>query len=436
MIVRLMDERARPSAEMRDAFRFCGNPEASLRILVIAGQHGDEPLANRAAQRFAQQFETCLAAGRAESTPDVRLAVISMANPTGYEKRQRRNAGGVDLNRDHLRLSSDETQTIHELVREWRPTLIVDVHTFPPRRKHLLKRNLVYRHDVFLDVPTNPSVRLPLSCIESMRFLDDVTQQVDSEGFACGRYFLINKSCRVRHSTPDIVDARNGLALRYGAFSVLLEGRQPTRHDTADTKDRVLNAMTATLRAIVNWADANRSLLTRTIAPPRRGQPVTIRSGYTKTAQRSAVMFSDARTGEPVSVDVTDEYTPHVESTQTINLPAAYAVPVENNKLIELLHKHGFASCKIAGEGQVVQRYGIQKVNLSRRENRAPHRIDVEVLVERSTLDGYVTFPVDQAGGHSLAVLLEPQSKYGLVRFEEFGLPPKQGSVFSVLRVL
>jgi len=49
-------------------------------------------------------------------------------------------------------------------------------------------------------------------------------------------------------------------------------------------------------------------------------------------------------------------------------------------------------------------------------------------------LDEFVWFPTDQPGGHALAVLLEPCSKFGLHRFADFGLALQSGMRYPIVR--
>ncbi len=65
-------------------------PEADSRILILAGQHGEEPettvVLSRALRALNQQSPDC--------------AVILNANPDGIKRGTRGNANGVDLNRN------------------------------------------------------------------------------------------------------------------------------------------------------------------------------------------------------------------------------------------------------------------------------------------------------------------------------------------------
>ena len=73
-------------------------------------------------------------------------------------------AENIDMNRDHLFLNARENRLIHSFIRSWKPNLIVDVHTYPPTREYLKKKNYAFYHDVLIDCPTN------LVCKEIFRY--------------------------------------------------------------------------------------------------------------------------------------------------------------------------------------------------------------------------------------------------------------------------
>ncbi len=187
--------------------RHVGREDAAKRVLIIAGQHGDEHLAREAVAALLD----------GDFRQEIQVAALSDANPDGSAANQRRNAAGVDLNRDHQLLTSPETQAIHAFARRWRPQVIVDMHTYPPRRKHLLARGLVHCNDVFIDIANNPTACAGAAWADVLReSLPRWINTVRGHDFRCDRYTIVTKDGRVRHSTPDVKDARNGLSAQFG----------------------------------------------------------------------------------------------------------------------------------------------------------------------------------------------------------------------------
>ena len=119
------------SVEGRPIERLDSRPENAARhVAVICGIHGDE----RAAVDLADAF------GRINRPDDLHLTIVPIANPDGWASETRRNARGVDLNRNFpwgwpLRwdsgprpASEPETQAVMSFVENTLPDLIVWVH--------------------------------------------------------------------------------------------------------------------------------------------------------------------------------------------------------------------------------------------------------------------------------------------------------------------
>jgi murein tripeptide amidase MpaA len=83
-------------------------------VVIIAGQHGDEPAGTEALLVVAQQ----LAEGRFERVLEqADVFLLPRANPDGAAAGQRAAADGTDLDLDHLLLRTPEAQAEAELIR-------------------------------------------------------------------------------------------------------------------------------------------------------------------------------------------------------------------------------------------------------------------------------------------------------------------------------
>lgn len=431
-----------------------GDITAELRVLVIGGQHGDEPLAREAVRRFANE---CRGSNR---STDVQLALVADANPDGAAARSRANAAGIDLNRDHQLLRSPETQALHRFVRHWRPHMIVDVHTYPPRRKHLLAAGLIHCHDIFLDVPTNPAIQLPIRPNEILAGIQSIAARLRRGNFLAARYVLIRSSGRIRHSTPDVIDARNMFALRYGIPTILLEGRQPSRrHDPPAASARTVQALTGALHLLVEWAITDQRRFVHTfashtasdgvssafdadcididgaVAPHAAADCVPIGSRYAPPSDTCSLLFRSTLDGTIRQVTLDGRYTPTVQVTKEISLPAAYAVPNELPSTLAMLLRHGFDNhAPPRGTITTIQRYHVESVTPSRQRARSLGKITARVDTSQESLDNYRIFPTDQPGGAALAVCLEPTSQYGLARYDSSDIVVEPGLAYPILR--
>jgi hypothetical protein len=411
------------SEEGRPLSLLCaGAVDAPMRVMIVAGQHGDEGRSRRAVEKFIEVYRNAPA-------PRVALAVVPNLNPDGAVRKQRANARGIDLNRDHQLLAAAETRALHNFVCLWRPHFVIDVHTYPPRRKHLLAHNLIHCHDVFLDVPNNPSQAFATCAGELPHTLQTMCAELTARGYRSGRYVLVTESGKVRYSSPDVVDARNSLALRYGIPTLLIEGRKPTRADGSAERKHLRAGLLAALEIAVQWAEQHEALTSP--AASDATERVAIRARRVRSESPCLMPFQDARTGDIHEVEMPGVFAPGLKITRRVSLPAAYAVPRTHAIVIDVLHRHGFASDARPDAIAAVER---DRFRMLPRLGRRP-RLVAEPVIERSSLADYLLFPVTPPGGHALAVHLEPRSKYGLHRYAEMNLHPRPDSFYPVLRV-
>jgi hypothetical protein len=415
---------------------FClprGNTGAPLKILILAGQHGDE----RPARQTVEAFLNAPVGQVIGRLPNCQIAVIFEANPDGRAARTRVNADGIDLNRDHQLLRSNETTAIHQFIRQWQPKVILDLHSYPSRRQHLLERNVVLDHDVFLDVPTHPAIGARNGSVAGREVLRGLLQALKAREICAERYTIVEPTGRVRHSTADVADARNGLALRYGVFTVLVENRQPRRDESPEERHRLRTVQARALWTILEWLDRNQGMFPSWSAAklPTQGSPVQVRFKYMRHTPGLRLACRNADEARPVNVTFW-RYCASVITRRTVLLPLAYAVPEELETLRAVLGRHGFASLQCgACDFRAVERLRIEAANPSRQPGRAAAAPVVSPHPLTFDLDRYEIFPVRQNGGEALAVFLEPESQHGLHRFPELGLPLVAASWYPVLRV-
>ncbi len=115
-------------------------------VLVVGAQHGNEPAGREAALQFARDLAFVEEGELLDLLSGITVLVIPSANPDGRAANTRGNADGVDINRDHLRLASPEGRAIAQVLRDFRPDIVVDTHERPggttPEMELLWPRNL------------------------------------------------------------------------------------------------------------------------------------------------------------------------------------------------------------------------------------------------------------------------------------------------------
>lgn len=130
-------------------------PTRRPTVLLVAGQHGDEPAGTEALLVVAQD----LAAGRFEAVLDsVDVVILARANPDGAAVFQRGAADGSDVNRDHLLLRTPEAQAQARLQIDFAPVVVVDLHEYPVGGAFDRKFGAVQRADVLLQYATTANL--------------------------------------------------------------------------------------------------------------------------------------------------------------------------------------------------------------------------------------------------------------------------------------
>jgi hypothetical protein len=407
---------------------FCGNPGAPLRIFIMAGQHGDEPETRQAAAEFVSRFNegTFYAASYA--------AVLIDANPDGAIAGTRRNAREADLNRDHLLLSAPESAAVHAFVDSWKPHLVIDVHTYRPWRRELMAFDFVYPQEIMIDFPTNPAISISMGSALQRNAMDFVHGRLSNGNIRSDRYTLIRPGI-VRHSSNDIVDARNGLALRFAISTILIEGRRSSPNDLLSFTPPSV-ALLRSIECTFEWATAHaRQLRNR---PPccKEQEVVPVRCRYSGSRAARHMEMQSASKGDIARVPIPGAYLSTVRPTNSIRLPKAYGVPLELTGVRALLGRHGIASSSIESfRSSATEVYGIDAMTPASEADAAPVPT-CKARAESVNLDGYVLFPATQTGGRLLALLLEPESQFGPPRIPELAETLRPGSTYPIIRVV
>ena len=106
-------------------------PQDALRsgktiVLIANAVHGGETAGKEASQIVARDL---VAGDLRPVLDDVIVLFIPLVNPDGGEVRRRTNEEGFDMNRDYLKLESQEIQAlVTKVMNEWTPDIHLDTH--------------------------------------------------------------------------------------------------------------------------------------------------------------------------------------------------------------------------------------------------------------------------------------------------------------------
>ena len=99
-----------------------------LRILVLCGQHGNEPAPVYSALDLIEKLAAAKRRFKHDILKRVVIAFVPVVNPDGFAASGRCSSSGVDLNRDWAAPTQPETLAVSRLVKQFRPHVLLDEH--------------------------------------------------------------------------------------------------------------------------------------------------------------------------------------------------------------------------------------------------------------------------------------------------------------------
>ena len=308
--------------------------------LFVGSQHGNEPAGR----------ETCLALLRdlAFTTDPVlrrqlesqSILVVPSANPDGREANTRENSVGVDVNRDHLALTQKESRAIAEVLRDLRPTLVLDLHEYGPSVPVLYDDEVLYLWPRNLNV--DPAVR-DLSRTLAEEY---IAKGARAAGFTADEYGLFKLGPQEVTQTAGDEDegiCRNAVGLRH-SLGILVESA--VTMDPRNGPGELAGEAAVNLRRV-----ASQTQVTRDTLRFLREQGSVARHASTTAPRRKA--DEGARRSAPVFFGGADNRTPTADEVVSPP-PAAYALTAAQAKEVaDVLALHGIRTARSGGSVRV-----------------------------------------------------------------------------------
>ena len=124
-------------------------------VLLIGQHEGGGPAASEALLVIARELAQGLMQPLLER---INVLIVPHANPDRTASSRATFAGGPELSRDHLLLNTPEAQALARLVRDYRPTVVVDAHEYAVAGPYLQKFGGVQKFDALVNYPATANV--------------------------------------------------------------------------------------------------------------------------------------------------------------------------------------------------------------------------------------------------------------------------------------
>lgn len=429
-------------------------------FMITASQHGNEQSGKEAALMLIRD----LAVGEMKPLlKQVNFLVIPQANPYGNKVDRRTNEQNLDLNRDHVKLESPETQAIHAVFAAWMPEVTLDLHE---------KGDDYYR--VSTGCVSNININPRIEAYSRAKIFPAIDRKVTTDGFTWHEYLVteamgsnqaagaLDRAAQgqarenlTRPSTTDLNDGRNSPGI-YDTLSFIQECS--SQHNVPTLQERTrwqYSGIRGLIDAIVSNDKEVRSLvrnartdLARRAAVIRADNKVHLKMEYVrdpkeptltlKAFARAAGACGAAAIPAAVETQVVKNWFPKVESRITIARPLGYVIPAARENVIKTIIDHGISVSVFNKAASIdAETYRIKEIEPSKEDYVAPVKIEVELQagkIEVHQGDFYIS--VAQPAANLIPSLLEPQSEYGLIRYQAYKLTPQPDSMFPIARIV
>ncbi|MDL1892540.1 DUF2817 domain-containing protein [Sphingobacteriales bacterium CHB3] len=412
-----------------------GSDTAKVRVLLFAQQHGDEPSGKEA-------LLTLLAkAANGDMNSILRyvdVIVIPQMNPDGSELQQRRTADTVDLNRNHVLLSSPAVKALHDVYFRWLPHVTLDIHEYGSFSTSWSDSGFIKTGDVQLGMLTNPNTSPAIRSYQHDRIYPFLSERMKRTGYSFHEYIVGSPRDRIRHSTTEINDGRQSFGI-LGSLSFIQEGRKWKTID--EQLERRARSQLAAVEALLEFVAKSVAEIRLLVNNERQrlmqlpGTDVVVRMDHFAGDDSLKIPVHWLSNGRDTLWTV-KPYHSVVKPLVTVRAPRVYLVPASNKDLILLLERHNIPMKPMLKRNiENVAEYLIENVG---EEILEEDTLPVPVIKHHPTRlalqAGTVVVPIGQLHSLFLVTLLEPQSMWGLAKYPAFESYLRQAS-WPILRI-
>ncbi len=415
-------------------------------VLLVGGQHGDEPASTEALLVMAREAAKGLLAPLAAR---INIIVVPRANPDGAVSGSRLTAAGIDMNRDHLLLRTPEARALAELVRNYRPMVVLDVHEYAPAGHFLEKFSALQRPDAQLLYATTGNVPAFVTKAAEEWFRRPMAAALERQSLTTDWYAVTSAdSGDLRMTTggvnPD--NARNVEGLK-NTVSLLVAGRGAGlgRAHLQRRVQALVVAASSVLQSTASRADSLkelRSFVERDVSALACRDDTVIESA--PTAGRHALAVIDPQTGADRSIDVDWNSSLQLKAVKTRRRPCGYWLDASATDAVERLRVAGVQVLRVAEASSLLmdsyretsRAEGARNDVLgSIADGNLGNAVKAEVSLARALKDvplGSFYVPLSQPMGNFVSAALEPDSQSSFFASHVIGSLDAIGRVANV----
>ncbi len=428
-----------------------------LRIYIQANVHAGEVEGKESSQALIRD----IALGRHKEWLDSMILLVGPDfNADGNEKVSlanrgpqhgpvggmgtRPNAQGLNINRDYMKLDTPEGRSMVQLLNDYDPHIMMDLHTTDGSR---------HAYHLTYETPNNPAVEPDINQI-SIEWMAAVTKAIKTKytwvfhayGNVGGR-----DPDRVWSTVEDLPRYSHnywGLRNRFGILS--------ETYSYLNFKDRVI-ACSRFLEEVLAFAHTNASRIKKAAADADKrsliGRQISIRSKLKRSPQMVEILMGETE----------DEINPYTgrtmllrkdvrrpekmweeaafESTDRERVPASYYVPANLTVAIERLRAHGILMERLTEptaalsleEFEIATNTAAPQAFENHKERTVTGKYNA---VERSLPAGAWRVPMNQPLARLAFYLIEPRSNDGLMTWNFLDDAIKDGKIYPIVRTI
>jgi dipeptidyl aminopeptidase/acylaminoacyl peptidase len=326
----------------------------------------------------------------------------------------RTNAGGLDLNRDFVKLESPEVRALVKLLNRWDPAMVIDCHTTD---------GSLHRYTETYDGPRHPNAG-DLVAFSRDKMLPEIGQRLEKKGFPSfyyGNFSADHHRWTTYEPWP-----------RYGVQYVGLRGRLGILSESyvyAPFRDRVLASRDfvrlcfeyvtehkAEVRRLIGRKDETAKLALKT--KPEALDKTFPLLGYVETVK------SAKETPNAEKKEYTVRYYGREVAEEAAPRPFAYLFPAKFAKAVEVLQRHGVGVEELREDVELdATIFRVEKVNRAERAYQGHRTIAPTVFLRtesRLIPAGTILVRTDRRFGSLAALLLDPRAEDGLTVWNFF----------------